>query len=83
MAHISNFWFKTGISNKVDRHDCCGCAVCESACGKGSISMQRDQEGFLYPVVDENTCIDCGLCTKVCPVTNKCEDDAPYIKSGV
>ena len=81
MAHISNFWFKTGISNKVDRHDCCGCAVCESACGKGSISMQRDQEGFLYPVVDENTCIDCGLCTKVCPVTNKCEDDAPYIKS--
>lgn len=30
--------------------------------------MQQDNEGFLYPKVDSATCIDCGLCEKVCPV---------------
>lgn len=28
--------------------------------------MQADNEGFLYPKVDENTCVNCGLCEKVC-----------------
>lgn len=28
--------------------------------------MTEDHEGFLYPNVDENTCISCGLCEKVC-----------------
>lgn len=28
--------------------------------------MQADSEGFLYPVVDEAVCVDCGLCEKVC-----------------
>ena len=29
--------------------------------------MERDNEGFLYPIIDKNICIDCGLCEKVCP----------------
>ena len=28
--------------------------------------MQADSEGFLYPLVNETDCIDCGLCEKVC-----------------
>ena len=28
--------------------------------------MQPDALGFLYPVVDESKCADCGLCDKVC-----------------
>ena len=28
--------------------------------------MQADSEGFLYPVVNEADCVDCGLCEKVC-----------------
>lgn len=28
--------------------------------------MQADNEGFLYPVADKASCIDCGLCEKVC-----------------
>lgn len=32
--------------------------------------MQADEEGFLYPEVDSATCIDCGLCEKVCPIYN-------------
>ena len=28
--------------------------------------MQADNDGFLYPIVNETDCIDCGLCEKVC-----------------
>ena len=32
--------------------------------------MDEDDEGFRYPRVDMQTCIDCGLCEKVCPIIN-------------
>ncbi len=57
-----------------DKKDCCGCHACVSVCARHSITMQEDNEGFLYPVVDTSTCTDCGLCEKVCPVINQ---DAP------
>ena len=45
---------------------CCGCGVCEQICPKQAITMCADDEGFLYPVVDMNKCIDCGLCEIRC-----------------
>lgn len=51
--------------------DCCGCEACVQICPKKCISMKCDSEGFLYPEVDDSTCIDCGLCEKVCPVINQ------------
>ncbi|MGI6815834.1 Coenzyme F420 hydrogenase/dehydrogenase, beta subunit C-terminal domain [Bacteroides sp. KG123] len=35
--------------------------------------MRQDEEGFLYPFVNEYICINCGLCNKVCPVLNQFE----------
>lgn len=32
--------------------------------------MVEDKEGFRYPQVDKDTCIDCHLCEKVCPIIN-------------
>jgi coenzyme F420-reducing hydrogenase beta subunit len=29
--------------------------------------MQPDSEGFIYPRVDENACINCGICVDNCP----------------
>lgn len=54
-----------------DKKDCCGCQACVSVCAKRCITMQTDSEGFLYPVVDKDTCTDCGLCEKVCPVIHQ------------
>ena len=51
-----------------EKKNCCGCSACVSACPKGCISMDRDGEGFFYPRVDEEKCVSCGLCEKVCPV---------------
>jgi coenzyme F420-reducing hydrogenase beta subunit len=32
--------------------------------------MSEDKEGFYYPLVDKDKCIDCHLCEKVCPNIN-------------
>lgn len=37
------------------------------ACAHQAISLKTDIEGFWYPVVDKEKCVDCGLCDKVCP----------------
>lgn len=55
------------INNKVD---CCGCNACGDICPKNAISYKTDIEGFWYPEVDVDKCINCGLCEKVCPVIN-------------
>ena len=56
---------------------CCGCGACELVCGKGAISLSPDKQGFLSPRIDEALCINCDLCSKVCPEQNqpKLKDD--------
>lgn len=49
-----------------DKSQCCGCTACASICTHDAITMQPDAMGFLYPVVDTDKCVDCGLCEKVC-----------------
>ena len=63
--------------NILNKKDCCGCNACVQRCPKQCIIMQTDNEGFLYPIVDATTCIDCGLCEKVCPVINQTEPQEP------
>lgn len=50
----------------LDRKECCGCTACASICAHNAIYMRSDQMGFLYPFVNENYCVDCGLCNHVC-----------------
>lgn len=49
-----------------EKEECCGCTACTSICPKCAILMKPDGEGFLYPSIDSNKCIECGLCKKVC-----------------
>lgn len=58
-----------------EKKQCCGCAACAQACPKNCIVMQPDDEGFLYPQIDRSSCIECGLCEKVCPMLQSPAED--------
>ena len=49
------------------KEDCCGCTACMHRCPEGAIRMEADSEGFLYPMINQNLCTDCGLCREICP----------------
>lgn len=49
--------------------NCSGCGACKWICPKASITMQYDEEGFLYPVVNLETCISCGKCVDICSLS--------------
>ena len=53
-----------------DKTKCSGCRACEHACLFNAIEFKKDEEGFLYPVVDSSKCVDCNTCYKVCPISN-------------
>ncbi len=46
---------------------CSGCGACVNICPKDIISLLEDEDGFLYPYLKKEECLDCGLCEKVCP----------------
>lgn len=56
---------------------CCGCTACVQRCPKQCIALAPNKEGFLYPIIDKDLCIDCDLCEKVCPVLAKSEEREP------
>ncbi len=58
-----------------EKSTCCGCSGCANACSKKCIEMTADEEGFSYPKVNKNECINCGLCEKVCPIINVLPDE--------
>ncbi len=51
-----------------EKEDCTGCSACMSSCPKQAIYMMPDEEGFLYPTINEKSCINCGKCIQVCPL---------------
>ena len=53
-----------------NRADCTGCSACKNICPKNCITMERDDEGFLYPKINHDACINCGRCESVCPSLN-------------
>ena len=57
-------------------NECTGCYACVSACKHDCIKMEEDELGAIPPSVDENKCVNCGACRKVCP--NKVSFDFKY-----
>lgn len=66
-----------------DKTKCCGCTACYNVCPKNAIQMIPDEEGFSYPLVDNEVCIQCGLCNAVCPVENRQKSSSKMVKSVV
>ena len=55
----------------MDKSLCTGCGVCQVICPRGSITMKKDKYGFLYPSIDQNTCINYNKCDKFCHAHNR------------
>ena len=51
-----------------DTRLCAGCTACANICPQKCIEMIENEEGFLYPQVDESRCVNCNLCEKTCPI---------------
>ena len=59
----------------VERCDCCGCSACATTCAHSAIKMVEDEGGFLYPSINQDQCVDCGLCKTVCPILKRDNDE--------
>ena len=51
----------------IEKESCTGCGACLISCPRHAITMRLDDEGFEYPQIDNNICVDCGICKKKCP----------------
>lgn len=72
------------ILDKIEISKCNGCTACSSICPKKCIEMKENVDGFLYPAVNKNNCISCGLCDKVCPVNNDIKlNDVPSAYAAI
>jgi coenzyme F420-reducing hydrogenase beta subunit len=60
------------------KEECCGCTACKSICPKQAITMIADEEGFLYPSINQELCIECNLCKQVCPFSDNYRTSGNY-----
>lgn len=62
------------------KENCCGCSACIHVCKKQALMMLPDNEGFFYPILDMEKCVECGACEKVCPIRNteKTKNGEPF-----
>lgn len=61
----------------LDKKNCCACGACFNICPKHAILFQNDEYGFSYPYINEELCIKCGLCKKVCHYQNNVIESKP------
>lgn len=68
------------ITETKDLSKCYGCFACANICPKNCITLKQDEEGFFMPHVDTQTCINCGVCDKVCIIDKKQKQYLPIHK---
>ena len=53
-----------------EKNLCTGCGACAFVCPQEAIGMRENEIGIVYPVINEEKCISCKKCQKVCPILN-------------
>lgn len=61
---------RTKVFYNLPESECYGCQACAQTCPKSAITMIQDKEGFLFPEINPEKCIECNLCEKSCPTQN-------------
>ena len=59
----------------LEQNRCLSCRSCEQSCSFSAVSFIENKEGFLYPVVNFQKCINCGKCVMHCPVLNPIKNE--------
>ena len=54
-------------------HECTGCSACVDSCSKRALTTYMASDGHIYISCNENKCVLCHKCEKVCPVINGIE----------
>lgn len=56
---------------------CTACMACANACPKNAIGIGVNKYGYEKVVINDDKCVDCGLCTKVCARRMQIERHSP------
>lgn len=48
------------------KSDCSACGACEQICPQKCITLKNNNQGIVYPKIEESRCVNCNLCEKVC-----------------
>lgn len=62
-----------------NRSACTGCGLCAAICPKSAIVMVTDSNGFSYPKLEPDICVECEKCRDICPVLSYHETDTQPI----
>ena len=57
---------KNNVCDNLALRPCSGCGICAAVCGKNAISIKLDDHGFYKPIIDDDKCVECGLCKNSC-----------------
>lgn len=64
----------------VHKKECCsGCSACMYVCKHGAITMQSDEKGFKYPIINTEKCVECNMCRKNCAFHNDIKNENQII----
>lgn len=59
-----------GKNIKSSIKECAGCSACANICPVNAIKLEENEIGYYQPIIDEEKCIHCGKCEKLCPEIN-------------
>lgn len=71
-SKIKQFTLPKDISGVLQK--CTACTACKNVCPTNAISMIKGENGFIYPQIDKEKCISCGLCAKTCHALSRKEN---------
>lgn len=54
------------LGKEIANGECTGCAACVSVCPTNAIKLIENENGFREPIVDQEKCINCRLCKRLC-----------------